>query len=556
MKYRQLVRNLYFILLLSLSLHTIGKAQTPPPEQWALHYGGSNVDIPFAIKFTGDGGTVVAGYTDSKDGDVAAWPNREYWDLWVLKLDRCGAIQWEKSLGGTGYESARDIEQTADGGYIVLGETNSTDGDVPAGFGGTKDIWLLKLGAAGNVEWQKRIGGTGLDIGNQIKITSDGGYLIAATSSSNDGDIRGNHSTGTYTDGVLIKVNAGGAVQWSKCYGGTKNEELLDIEIINGNTFVAGYANSTDGDIPPSQKNYDTWLLALDASGNKIFSKVYGGSQNDVAYSMTKGADGSLTLAGYTTSTDGDVSGAKGSQDYWIINVNQRGNLNWQKVLGGTDAEYARTVFTDKDSSYIVGGVSYSSDGDNTGSLGDGDYWVIKLSPSGKVIWKKNWGGSENDHLRSMIYLPARNEYYLCGDSESGDGDFNNSKGEADFAIIKLKIPELQLKDSTVCSVTGFTAPPDTLKDACGFDSIIVSYKPVIIKGPFDSIQNSDTIFVGQSLKLPSNGNGTVTWAPHPTLSCTNCPNPVATPVVTTIYTATNALAADCRVPGDLHWLF
>ena len=90
-------------------------------------------------------------------------------------------IQWEKSFGGTGYESARDIVQTSDGGYMVFGETNSTDGGVIAGFGGTKDIWLLKLDATGNLEWQKRYGGSGLDIGNHLEITSDGGYLIAAS---------------------------------------------------------------------------------------------------------------------------------------------------------------------------------------------------------------------------------------------------------------------------------------------------------------------------------------------------------------------------------------
>ncbi len=114
-----------------------------PPKQWVQQYGGSAVDIPFVIKLTSDGGTIVAGYTDSKDGDINPHSPREYWDLWVVKLDRCGTIQWEQSFGGTGYESARDIVQTADGGYMVLGETNSTDGGVVAGFGGTTDIWLL-----------------------------------------------------------------------------------------------------------------------------------------------------------------------------------------------------------------------------------------------------------------------------------------------------------------------------------------------------------------------------------------------------------------------------
>jgi gliding motility-associated-like protein len=518
-----------------------------PPMQWALHYGGGNVDIPYVIKFTSDGGTIVAGYTDSKTGDVSPQPNRDYWDLWILKLDKCGTIQWEKSFGGTGYESARDIAQTSDGGYIVLGETNSTDGGVIAGYGGTKDIWLLKITSTGTLQWQKRYGGTGLDIGNHIEITSDGGYLIAASSSSNDGDIHGNHGTGGYTDGVLMKLTAAGVVQWSKCFGGSKNEELFDFEIINGITYLAGFTNSIDGDIPPAQKNYDVWLLAIDANGNKIFSKIYGGSQNDVAYCMTKGADGTLTLAGYTTSTDGDVSGAKGSQDYWIINVTTKGQLNWQKDLGGTDAEYAKTIITDKDSGYIVGGISYSNNGDVTGALGKGDYWTVKLSPKGNVIWKKNWGGSDNDHLRCMINDTARNEYYLAGDAESGDGDFNGSKGETDFAIIKLKIPDLQTKDSAVCNINT-VLPQDTLKDACGYDSAIVTYKPVLINGPFNNIRKADSIFAGQTVVLHTNGNGTIVWNAHSSLSCTDCPDPVASPLATTTYTATNTLANGCQV--------
>jgi len=545
---RQLVRKTSQLIALVLLLLPLGMKAQVPPQQWSRHYGGADVDIPYSIKFTTDGGTIVAGYTDSKGGDVSPQPNREYWDLWVLKLDQCGNIQWERSFGGTGYESARDILQTSDGGYLVLGETNSTDGGVINGYGGTKDIWLLKLSASGNLEWQKRYGGTGLDIGNHIAATTDGGFLIAASSSSNDGDIRGNHSTGTYTDGVLMKVNAGGVLQWSKCYGGSKNEELFDIEVINGTTFVAGFTNSVDGDIPPNQKNYDVWLLAIDAGGNKVLSKIYGGSQNDVAYCMSKGANGSLTLAGYTTSTDGDVSGAKGSQDYWIINVDQRGRLNWQKVLGGTDAEYAKTILTDRDSSYIIGGVTYSDDGDVTGALGEGDFWTIKLSPSGEVLWKRNWGGSDNDHLRFMIRNPVRNEYYLAGDSESGDGDFSNAQGDADFAVIKLKIPEILSRDSAVCNINSFTPFQDTIPDMCGYDSAFVRYNPVPLSGPFDSVRTSDTIFVGQSVTLHANGNGTITWNSHSTLSCTNCTDPVATPQTTTVYTATNRSPDGCQV--------
>lgn len=544
MRVKYLLVYIAFLFATTGANHAVAQAAIPP-KQWSLNYGGSNVDVPFTIKFTSDGGTIVAGYTTSKDGDVSPQPNRDYWDLWILKLDRCGTIQWEKTFGGTGYESARDIAQTSDGGYIVLGETNSTDGGVVAGYGGTKDIWLLKITATGALQWQKRYGGSGLDVGNHIEITSDGGYLIAASTSSNDGDIHGNHGTGGYTDGVLMKLTSAGAVQWSKCFGGSKNEELFDFQIINGITYLAGFTNSIDGDIPPDQKNYDVWLLAIDANGNKIFSKIYGGSQNDVAYCMTKGADGTLTLAGYTTSTDGDVSGAKGSQDFWIINVTTKGQLNWQRDLGGTDAEYAKTIITDKDSCYIVGGISYSNDGDVTNALGEGDYWTVKLNPKGNVVWKKNWGGRENDHLRSLIRNPQTNEYYLAGDSESDDGDFN-LKGETDFAIIKLKFPDLVAKDSAVCNIA--MLPQDTLRDACGFDSAIVNYKPVLINGPFNNIPKSDSIFVGQSIVLQTNGNGSIVWNAHSSLSCTDCSNPTATPVTTTTYTATNFLANGCQV--------
>jgi gliding motility-associated-like protein len=528
---------------------SIAFTQTSPPAlNWALRFGGSAVDIPYTIKFTTDGGTVIAGYTDSKDGQVSPHANREYWDLWVVKSDACGTIQWELSLGGTGYESARDIEQTADGGYIVLGETNSTDGGVIAGYGGTKDIWLIKLSATGAVQWQKRYGGSGLDIGNQISITTGGDYLIAASTSSNDGDVAGNHGTGGYTDGLIMKISSAGNVIYSKCFGGTKNEELLKIITIGNRTFATGYANSIDGDIPPDQKNYDAWLLALDDAGNKIFSKIYGGSQNDVAYSMTAGNDGSLTLAGYTTSNDGDVSGAKGSQDYWVFNVTQAGVLNWQKVLGGTDADYCNAVLTDGDGGYLAAGISYSGDGDIDDARGEGDYWLVKLSSAGNIVWKKNYGGSENDHLRSIIYKPALREYYLAGDSGSGDGEFTSAFGDVDFGIIKLKNPFNEIKDTTVCNLAGFVPITDTLRDACGYDSVFVEYNPVVINGPLHDIKKSDTIFIGQSLQLPSSGNGEIVWLPDPTLSCSSCAAPIAKPTVTTVYTVRNTLPHGCVV--------
>lgn len=536
------------LLLLSLCLSLYKTHAQLPPRQWAHHYGGSQVDIPFSIKLTTDGGTILAGYTDSRNGDVSPQPGRDYWDLWVLKLNNCGEIQWERSFGGTGYESARDIIQTADGSYLVLGETNSTDGGVIAGYGGTKDIWLLQLSATGDLLWQKRYGGNGLDIGNRIITAPGGGYFIAASTSSNDGDIHGNHGTSGYTDGAIIKIAANGNIEWSKCFGGTKNEEFFDLAVIGTTLYLAGYANSVDGDIPPSQKNYDVWVLALDGNANKIFSKVYGGSQNDVAYAMTTGKDGTLTLAGYTTSTDGDVKGAKGGQDYWIINIDKDGRLNWQRVAGGSDADYAKAILTDDDGGYLVGGISYSINGDVRNARGEGDFWTVKLTSAGDTSWTKTWGGNRSDHLRSMAFDPAKKTYYLAGDSESDNGDFVNTLGNTDFALIKLKIADTLTRDSAVCSLETFIPINDTLQDACGFDSLYITWRPVLLGGPFPDSRRADTIFIGQQVTIHAGGNGTIQWEPSPTLSCTDCADPIANPVVTTVYTAINTLEAGCEV--------
>jgi gliding motility-associated-like protein len=509
-----------------------------PSQIWTRNYGGSAVDVPFTIKRTIDGGTIIGGYTTSKDEMVSNDPAREYWDLWIIKLDRCGNIVWQLTLGGKGYESARDLLQTADGGFLILAETNSTDGGVVPGYGATKDIWLLKIDAAGNVQWQKRIGGSGLDLGNQLYALDDGNFLIAATTSSSDGDVSGNHSGSGYTDGWLIKIDPSGNILWSRCFGGSKNEELLDIEVIDNRIYIAGYANSIDGDIPANQKNYDMWLLCTDMQGNKISSRIYGGSQNDVAYSMTTGSNGTLTLAGYTTSNDGDVSGNRGGQDFWIINVNTNGELRWQRTFGGTDAEYANYIFTDADGGYVAGGISYSKDGDVSNTSDNGEFWLVKTDAAGNAVWTDAIGGSGNDYLRAMVFMPVEREYYITGDSESDDGDMPDNEGSTDIALVKFKLIDTITRDTMVCNPATFNMPPQILSDQCGYDSAVVNYTPVPLGSPFQGLARRDTIFAGESLTLQAATTGTVTWTPHPTLSCTACPNPTASPITTTSYSA------------------
>ncbi len=183
--------------------------------QWQKCLGGRYLDLAYSIQQTSDGGYIVVGETRSNDGDVSGWhegydENGYTADMWIVKLDRDGNIQWQKCLGGSGNDQAYSIQQTSDGGYIVVGETRSNDGDVSGWHGGydengdpKPDMWIVKLDSNGNIQWQKCLGGSDYDVAESVQRTSDGGYIVAGWTSSNNGDVSGNHGV---SDFWIIKL--------------------------------------------------------------------------------------------------------------------------------------------------------------------------------------------------------------------------------------------------------------------------------------------------------------------------------------------------------------
>src|ERR1700750_1494601 len=147
-----------FTFLFSLLIYSVLQAQTAPAIQWQKSLGGSNGDQIHSIQQTSDGEYIAAGNSSSTDGDVTGNHGNGDSDYWIVKLDASGAIQWQKSLGGTAYDNANSIQQTSDGGYIIAGESNSTDGDI-TGNHGNSDYWIVKLDASGIIQWQKSLGG-------------------------------------------------------------------------------------------------------------------------------------------------------------------------------------------------------------------------------------------------------------------------------------------------------------------------------------------------------------------------------------------------------------
>jgi hypothetical protein len=225
--------------------------------QWASTYGGAGKDYLEAIQQTSDGGYIVAGFTYSfGPGDA---------DAWVLKLDSAGTVAWQKTYGGMVNEYARSIHQTADGGYIVAGNTHS--------FGaGDADAWVLKLDSAGAVTWQKTYGGAGGDYANSIQQTSDGGYIVA-----------GNGSRSAW----LIKLDASGAITWEKVYKGAADQKWAGpIQQTQDGGYIVG-----GGDYTSAGDSTDIFILKLSSTGSIGSCSFEGVSSAVVSDTTVTGVD-------------------------------------------------------------------------------------------------------------------------------------------------------------------------------------------------------------------------------------------------------------------------
>lgn len=415
--------------------------------EWQKSFGGSSWDILESLQQTNDGGFVVAGFSKSNDGDVSG--NHGDYDYWVVNLDSLGNSEWKKSLGGSDWEEAHDISQTSDGGYILAGWTYSNDGDV-SGNHGYSDYWIVKLSSSGSIEWQKCLGGSFPDQAHAIIQTSDGGFAVSGESISQDGDVSTNHGS---TDYWIVKLDAFGNIVWEKSLGGSYDEIAQDIQqTMDGGFVIAGSSRSSDGDVSGWHEGYsdsgypipDYWVVKLDPSGNIQWEKCLGGSETDLAAEIQQTVDGGFVIAGYTKSNDGDVSGwhvgynsVGPISDYWIVKLDAAGNMEWQKCLGGTAYDEATSIQQTIDGGFAVTGTSYSNDGDISVTNGGNEYWVVKLLPSGNIDWEKCFGGGYNEYGKSILQT-TDGKFVVAGSSISTDGDVTGNHGIYDYWIVKF----------------------------------------------------------------------------------------------------------------------
>ncbi len=316
---------------------------------------------------------------------------------------------WTKTFGGSNYDIGNSVQQTSDGGYIIAGNTQS--------FGaGLSDAWLIKTDASGNKVWDKTFGGSSWDVGSSVQQTKDGGYIIAGY-------------TGPWYDVWLIKTDSSGTLEWDKTFGGTAGAYDYGYSVqqtSDGGYIIAGYTQSFGAG------DWDVWLLKTDASGNKVWDKTFGGSDEDYGYSVQQTSDGGYIIAGITKSF------GAGDADVWLLKTDSSGNKVWDNTFGGSDVDYGYSVQQTSDGGYIIAGF--------TKSYGAGwrDVWLLKTDSLGNKEWAQTFGGSSYDE-GSSVQQTSDGGYIITGYTIP----FGAGRSDHDVLLIKTDSSGNKVWDKT-----------------------------------------------------------------------------------------------------------
>jgi hypothetical protein len=329
-------------------------------------------------------------------------------------MNEKGDLDWQKSLGGSGFDLLQSIKNTKDGGFILAGTSNSSNNfQKKDTCKGVSDFWIVKLDAKGEEQWQKTIGGNGQDELITAFQTKDGGYMLGGSSSSSPS---------------IKKYNP-------------NEKSSLDTK-----PYLYGKSEKSRG-------NMDYWLVKLDNTGVVQWQKTYGGEYADLLRNMEQTKDGGYILGGYSNSPmSGDKTDANiGIGDFWILKIDDNGSIEWQKTYGGNGDNQLYVIHQTEDGGYIAGGNSNSTSPLTAmgGMVGDGtDYWVLKMNEEGTVVWSKTYDFGKVDILTSLV---ENNDHtYLIGgyaqseNAQAPNGGLNvlrinaDKEGINDYIALKI----------------------------------------------------------------------------------------------------------------------
>jgi len=293
------------VLLLSTFLVVSGVviAVHPPEVEWYKTFGGSDYEYARSVQQTFDGGYIVVGYiAEYCEGPPC------HCDVYLLKTDPNGNEVWNKTFGGESCDTAYSVRQTSDGGYIIAGTTLS--------FGeGSHDAWLIKTDSNGTLEWDKTFGSSGYEEGYSVQQTTDGGYILAGFA----------FSMASHGDGLLVKTDSDGNEEWYKMIGDDSGrQDPRSVQQTNDGGYIVAGETSSLGVL-----YYDLWLAKTDINGTVEWSKQFAGLGDDHAYSVQQTSDGGYVIVGHTKPMPGCT-------EAWLIKTDSNGIEEWNKTFGGS----------------------------------------------------------------------------------------------------------------------------------------------------------------------------------------------------------------------------
>ncbi len=449
--------------------------------EWKNNIGGSNTEILSSLSYTKDGGCIAGITSYSNDGDMVI--NKGDGDAIIVKFSANGSKMWQINLGGSGLDHINSIKQTNDMGYILVGFTTSSDGDIPSNIG-KRDLWVVKLSTLGEIQWQKIYGGSENDVGNSINQTSDNGYIIAGCTFSNDYYLdtkKGGYSgRGVLGDAWVLKLNMYGDISWHVCIGGDRTDIANDVIETNDQGYAAAItSHSKDYDFKKGSYNEVGWIFKFTKDGSLEWKDFFFGYVDNEFNSIFQTKRNDFIIAGSINN--------KGL----ILKIDKNGQKIWSKSIGENGSENFYAIQSKSDTSYIAVGYSSSSDDLFKENKGDKDFWIYRISDNGELIRHESYGGSSAD-IATVISISPKGTTYVAGYSNSSDGDFSENKGDNDGWILKYGNTLNNVNCDTSDAVFSIVAPEVSSRDIDMGDVVINTSKDSVITSFIDNIGQWD----------------------------------------------------------------
>lgn len=410
------------IIILSCSFQA-ASGQLFPILRFQKFYGTKFSDNPTSLIKTEDGNLVIAG--SHQVDSINALHNG-----WVAKISPIGKLLWKQSLGAGGYDEIRDLVATPDSGFFFCGVTGSNLTHFEKGDSQTyADFWVGKIDKSGNLIWQKSLGGMDQDIANGITTSIFGGPVVTGSTWSTNFDLE-NNDTGLNNQWLVI-LNKDGEVIRNLTYGGNRNDFSNSIiRCKDGGYAQVGFTNSESMDSSKSKLNGDVWISKMDFTGNILWKNVLKEPYEDILTKVIENQFGFLIAVGSTLSTNKN-------KQFWIVKFDQSGRVILNKKYGDSGFEHLTSVAECTDGGIIVCGYSSYNTLENQYIKGGEDFWVIRLDAQGDIVWKKTFGGPNNERATAIIEYKSGVYYVLGSKINTFEKDLGKNN-TTDFWLLRI----------------------------------------------------------------------------------------------------------------------